>query len=213
MKPPVMLVNQTYETWPMMVKFSKILNLQPVMAFVLRFKLPEKDDELWRSIRSWDVELLMSYRANRTERNLATWNLSAFWKSKEIETNSQSKLLNVILDENKILRVGVRLRNFKQPFETKHQIILSKNQHVTTILIRELHQDNVYVLQMQTLRGKSVYEWPSKTPSGHLSRFDVRQRWLRRASHTEAKLAHNHKGIHCNLCLYVNQGWSVLILN
>jgi hypothetical protein len=51
-----------------------------------------------------------------------------------------------------------RLRNSKQSFETKHQIILSKNQHVTTILIRELHQDNVHVLQMQTLRGKSVYE-------------------------------------------------------
>jgi hypothetical protein len=36
MKPPVTFFNLIYETWPMMAKFSKILKLQPVMAFVLR---------------------------------------------------------------------------------------------------------------------------------------------------------------------------------
>jgi hypothetical protein len=55
----------------------------------------------------------------------------------------KSKLykLNIFLDNDGVLRVGGRLKQSDLPFEVKHQIILPRG-HVSTILVRDIHQDN-----------------------------------------------------------------------
>ena len=56
-----------------------------------------------------------------------------------VHKSSSLSSLNPFLDEHGILRVGGRLKNSVGNFEEKMPIILPKNHHISTLLVREFH--------------------------------------------------------------------------
>ena len=55
------------------------------------------------------------------------------------DSNPISKLAP-ILDDDGIIRVGGRLKNTQISFDKRHPILLPKDQHVTTLIIRHCHE-------------------------------------------------------------------------
>lgn len=66
------------------------------------------------------------------------------WKilSNNKQLTTASKLLNLtpFVDHNKLLRVGGRLQQSSLHYDAKHQILLPKSHHVTTIIVNYYHQ-------------------------------------------------------------------------
>jgi len=54
--------------------------------------------------------------------------------------NSSILSLDPELSSDGLLKVGGRLRNANIPEQAKHQVILPKNHHISTLLIRHTHQ-------------------------------------------------------------------------
>ncbi|GFT52338.1 integrase catalytic domain-containing protein [Trichonephila clavipes] len=72
----------------------------------------------------------------------------------ELETSIKSKLqsLNVSLDSEEILRVGGRLRIQKTlKFEQRHSMLIPKEHHFTSLVIRHFHGVNFHAGQEQVL--------------------------------------------------------------
>lgn len=71
-----------------------------------------------------------------------------FWKEiaalssspvSKIKRDSKLTKLDPICQDG-LLRVGGRLRNSAMPEERKHPIILAKDQHIATLILRHIHQ-------------------------------------------------------------------------
>jgi len=59
--------------------------------------------------------------------------------SKEVKRKSSLYRLDPVLD-NELIRVGGRLGKAAMPIESKHPIILSKNQHISHLLLRHIYE-------------------------------------------------------------------------
>jgi hypothetical protein len=59
--------------------------------------------------------------------------------------------------------VGGRLKNSKEAFDTKHQIVLPKHHHVTKVLVRSIHEQHGHVGQEALLALVRQSYWPVGT--------------------------------------------------
>ncbi len=74
--------------------------------------------------------------------------------SNGIKKDSSLYRLDPVLD-GELLRVGGRLRKASMPIEFKHPIILSKNHHISQLLLRNIHEQlghsgRNHVIQVKT---------------------------------------------------------------
>ncbi|XP_076660830.1 uncharacterized protein LOC143364282, partial [Halictus rubicundus] len=78
------------------------------------------------------------------------------------ELPSKSKLLclSPFLDEKGILRVGGRLQNSKFSYQTKHPILLPKNNSVTNLIIHNAHIEHHHSGLTSTLYNVRQQYWP-----------------------------------------------------
>ena len=60
-------------------------------------------------------------------------------KNPALKRTSCLRKLDPFLDEQGLLRVGGRLKNATTPYEVKHPILIPKNDHITSLLIRHYH--------------------------------------------------------------------------
>ncbi|GFT59565.1 DUF1758 domain-containing protein [Trichonephila clavipes] len=92
--------------------------------------------------------------------------IDALKKGKGVSKTSKLRALDPFLDENSLLRVGVRLSNADLPFEAKHQIIIPSKHKFTKLLFENMHkkffhigaQGLVYQIRMQfwPINGKGI---------------------------------------------------------
>jgi hypothetical protein len=162
MKQVTALVIQQSESWSAITKFSEFLKLQRVMAYVWRFidncksVNPKRSQALTVSEMSSSLSCIIRI----VQREAFHSEITDIQEGKQIDKKSLIKPLNVFLDDQQLLRVGGRLQNSRQPFETKHQIVLPKNHHITLILIRGLHQQNGHAGQQALLAIVRQQYWP-----------------------------------------------------
>jgi hypothetical protein len=64
--------------------------------------------------------------------------------NKQVPPKSKLKQLNPFIAEDGLLRVGGRIQQSSVPNEMKHPIILPHNSHLTTLIIRQCHLDNLH---------------------------------------------------------------------
>ncbi|XP_032416535.1 uncharacterized protein LOC116718567 isoform X10 [Xiphophorus hellerii] len=64
--------------------------------------------------------------------------ISALRANKTVSKDSQLYRLDPVIDDG-VLRVGGRLKRAAMPFEIKHPVILCKNMHVATLILRYIH--------------------------------------------------------------------------
>ena len=60
-------------------------------------------------------------------------------RNKIVKLSSNLHKLDPFVDEEGLLRVGGRLKSSTSPYEVKHPLIVPKNSHVTSLLVRQFH--------------------------------------------------------------------------
>jgi len=60
-------------------------------------------------------------------------------RSKIVKLSSNLYKLDPFLDEEGLLKVCGRLKSSTFPYEVKHPLIVPKNSHVTSLLVRQFH--------------------------------------------------------------------------
>lgn len=120
-------------------KFSDINKLQKTIAYLYRFinnslkRNVIKD--LFLSPEELDSALTLIIRAE--QKRFFAEEISLIRNNKNIKTGLAS--LHPFIDAYGLLRVGGRLQNARITQEKMHPIILPKNSHVTTLIIRKEH--------------------------------------------------------------------------
>lgn len=147
-------------------KFSLLGRLKRTIVYCLRFihnskvnstrkvsKLngPLQSNELERSKR---VILAIAQNEKFSEEIAAL--------SHQIEMASKSKILSLrpFLDENNLLRVGGCLQGSQLDYQQKHPIIISKNHHLTYLIIRKAHLKNLHAGAQTLLAIIRTQYWP-----------------------------------------------------
>lgn len=77
---------------------------------------------------------------------------------------SQIRNLDPFLDDG-ILRVGGRLHQSSIPAEMKHTVILPKDHRVSTIILRQIHQELMHSGRKHMLAKLRENYWISHAPS------------------------------------------------
>ncbi|XP_055848408.1 uncharacterized protein LOC129913631 [Episyrphus balteatus] len=72
-------------------------------------------------------------------------------KNEPIAMKSKLLMLNPIIDDTGLLRVGGRLQNSSLPYEERHPIILPHNGHFTKLIIEDAHMQCLHGGNSQTL--------------------------------------------------------------
>jgi Pao retrotransposon peptidase/Family of unknown function (DUF5641)/Protein of unknown function (DUF1759)/Putative peptidase (DUF1758)/Integrase zinc binding domain len=163
MKPITALTVHHKDSLPVLTKFSSFSKLQRVIAYVLRFidnckgEHNKRRQQSQTAMELWSSLMCIVHIVQREEFGLE---ILAIQKKTPLDRKSKLYDLNVFIDNQQILRVGGRLRNSAQSFETKHQIVLPKQHYVTKLLIRSLHEDNGHIGQQALLAVVRQTYWP-----------------------------------------------------
>ena len=159
------------EEKPWFHKYSSLSKLLGIAACVLRYchNLKKKSVKIHGPISVLEREAAMLRLIKMVQQNHFSKDITALSpeedeaKEKEspkvIQLPKGSKLanLNPFLDEQKLVRVGGRLRNSDLPEERKFPILLPHDAFLTKLLVRDVHQRECHAgptLLLATLRQK-----------------------------------------------------------
>ncbi|XP_046654957.1 uncharacterized protein LOC124348728 [Daphnia pulicaria] len=81
---------------------------------------------------------------------------------KQLKKTSRLVKLTPFIDKNKILRVGGRLENATELYESRHPIVLDPDHHLSILLITEAHVQTAHAGVERTLVEVRVKYWPLK---------------------------------------------------
>lgn len=80
-------------------------------------------------------------------------------KGKHLPSSSKLLSLQPFLCKDGLIRVGGRLRQAKISFNIKHQILLPRNHHITTIIVWSIHQNHFHLGPSSTLNCLQQEYW------------------------------------------------------
>ncbi|XP_063901218.1 uncharacterized protein LOC135120827 [Zophobas morio] len=146
----------------LLTRFSTFSKLIRVTAFILRFinkalnKTPKFNghlscEELQRA-HDCVIKLLQAEAFSEEIHNLKN--------HRQLLHNNKICNLNPFLDHKGLLRVGGRLKNSNLDVEQKHQLLLPKGHHVTRLIIKNYHEDNLHSGCLATLSAIRQKYWP-----------------------------------------------------
>ena len=144
-------------------RYSHLRTLKHLVAYCLRFiynsKTKNETERLGGPLLSEEIDTSMNTILKITQNLSFSKEMSALTHGESIDKKSSLLCLNPFLDQG-IIRVGGRLENANIPTHQKHPIVLSRNHHVTTIIIREEHLKLKHASTQATLYGVREHYWP-----------------------------------------------------
>ena len=121
------------------VKFEEWKELCSLLAYTKRFRnnCKENSKKLKEFLTADEVKNAKIAVINHIQQSIFHAELNSLKEKKPI-TNSKIKELNPFIDERVTLRVGGRLKHAKIPHDSKHQIILPSNHHISELIVRSI---------------------------------------------------------------------------
>lgn len=143
-------------------RFSKFLKMTRIIAYCIRFF----NNCNSHRIKITDSNLTVKELAFASQTIITCIQLDSF--SKEISLLKSNKPLlkgdiknlNPFIDKAGVLRVGGRIENAYVSFEQKHPILLPKNHHVVTLIIRHEHERLGHAGAQSVLCNLRLKYWP-----------------------------------------------------
>ncbi|XP_057329854.1 uncharacterized protein LOC130670463 [Microplitis mediator] len=177
-------LQQTSDTWPTL-DLPKINTPIPELKRVLCFHATPRDTELWNKFSSMtrlESIVALCMRMKIDNKNKGIIRLEEIHNARKIifklaqsiafaeeihriqrkmPLSSHSKLLtlNPFIDKEGLLRVGGRLQNSSLDYSEKHQIILPKSHHITSLIIRREHLELLHMGAQGTLYNLRRRYW------------------------------------------------------
>lgn len=150
------------ETNPLLHQFSTFHKLVRVMAYILRWKYLVVDQPLCP--RPYLTASELSNATTKilllTQQETFSEELRLLSKGLPLHRNSRLLPLSPYLDKDGLIRVGGRLSNANLEENKKHPIILPSKHHVTKLIIRQFHYQNLHVGTRTLLYLIREHYWP-----------------------------------------------------
>lgn len=146
----------------LLTKFSSFRKLINVTALILRFchNIKNKNNKIIGQVNCSElnkghdkiIQLLQNETFAKDIHDLKNHN--------EVGSHSKIRSLNPFIDELGIVRVGGRLKNSQLNYNQKHQILIPKNHHITKLIIKQVHVENLHSGCQTTLYAIRNKYWP-----------------------------------------------------
>jgi hypothetical protein len=156
--------------WDLLSKFSEFNKLCRILAWILRFKnntvakLTKKQDGIHHGCLSC-VELNDARKIiiRLVQESAFPDEINALKSNKSLKSNSKLLTLNAYIDKDGIICVGGRLNKNSLIRETqKHPYVIPKDHHVTQLIIRHYHNQNLHSGAQATLAAIRQQFWVFK---------------------------------------------------
>jgi hypothetical protein len=153
--------------WDLLSKFSEFNKLCRILAWILRFKhntvakLTKKQDGIHHGCLSC-VELNDARKIiiRLVQESAFPDEINALKSNKSLKSNSKLLTLNAYIDKDGIICVGGRLNKNSLIRETqKHPYVIPKDHHVTQLIIRHYHNQNLHSGAQATLAAIRQQFW------------------------------------------------------
>lgn len=161
-KPPTTAITATAEPSFMFVsKYSSYNKMLRITAYCRRFIL-----HCQRNSRP-STTIITSEEMTGAEMTLIRLvqqqTFAAEWKqlqqSMPVSSKSRIRWFHPFLSSDQLIRIGGRLKQTQQPFETKHQILLPSTHSISTLLIRSLHETHLHAAPQLLLNILRLKYW------------------------------------------------------
>ncbi|XP_076660217.1 uncharacterized protein LOC143363535 [Halictus rubicundus] len=138
-------------------RFSCIKRLRRVIAYCLRFT---NRNRCIGPLSVEEIHLANERILTLIQQHSFSEEIHALKTGSELPSKSKLLCLSPFLDEKGILRVGGRLQNSKFSYQTKHPILLPKNNSVTNLIIHNAHIEHHHSGLTSTLYNVRQQYWP-----------------------------------------------------
>lgn len=119
--------------------------LKKDIAWLLRYKQYLRAKTSGQSLRSLNKTLSVSDLKKAEVAILKYVQKGSFTKETLSKKTSPLRKLNVILSDDGLMLVGGRLTNAPLEYGVKHPVVLPRNHHVTSLIVRHIHMESGHV--------------------------------------------------------------------
>lgn len=157
----VLLVTNA-DNWDLFEKFSSLIKLKRITAYLLRFKYNCNKLNIKRTgnLKVQELEFAFKRLIKLAQEHCFSSEREALLKCKNVNKNSSLKSLNPFLHED-LLCVGGRLSHSTHlTFQQKHPIILPARHKLTELIIRHYHYINLHAGTQALLSEIRLRFWP-----------------------------------------------------
>lgn len=151
----------------LLYKYSSIHKLKRVTAYCFRFieNIRKKTaDKKQDTLSVCELSSALQFWIKHVQQREFLTEINCCKNDDELPRGNRLIPLNLFLDDNKVLRVGGRLRNSKYlGFDMKHPILLPSKHHLTTLIIADIHDDTLHAGPQLMLNILRKNYWIPKT--------------------------------------------------
>ncbi|XP_071056102.1 uncharacterized protein [Onthophagus taurus] len=154
-------------------KFSSLIKLQRIVAFVFRFKNNCKGKlRLKGPLNADELRVALEYLVKCSQRETFPEELQLLESDKCLPKENRLTNLSAFLDENGIIRVGGRLSNSDYAFDKKFPIIISGKHTLTRLIFEAEHKFLFHAGPQQLLASIRERFWPigGRSIAKHIAR-------------------------------------------
>ncbi len=142
------LVHHVQLDTSLLTRYSSLLKLQRVTAYVFRFvqncKLKDKTERNIDPLTPTELRAALTVWVKIVQQQFFQEDILSLNKISHVKLTSNLRKLFPYLDSNGVLRVSGRLENSKLPENAKHQMILPSDSYLTVLIIRSIHYNNFH---------------------------------------------------------------------
>lgn len=120
-----------------LLKYSSFDKLKRIIAYCLRMKGNPRDQCKPMSLTPEELQGAELTISRMVQQDSFFQEYQALQQGKQLQSRSQLLTLNPFLDEDRVIRVGGRLRHADVPDSQKHSIVLPTKHHITEIILRQ----------------------------------------------------------------------------
>lgn len=149
--------HNTLEEKPIWERFSTMSRMKRVLAYCRRMLKQKETENKERYLKHDEMERVEEECIKYYQNLIYGKEVEELTKNGRVKKRSPLITLSPFLDEKGLIRVGGRLQNASLTNNTKHPIIIPKNQHITKLLVSEAHTKTLHggiQLMMTYLRSK-----------------------------------------------------------
>lgn len=139
---------ETHHVETMADRFSTLEKLTRVTVYCLRFiqkcKNHSRSYSELAGITSTELEKAMEIHCRQAQAAHFKSDILTLKKDNKLHSNSKLLQLNAFLDKNGVLRVGGRIEKSSLTYNEKHPIIIPKDSHLATLILRHAHSTTLH---------------------------------------------------------------------
>ncbi|XP_011697588.1 PREDICTED: uncharacterized protein LOC105455747 [Wasmannia auropunctata] len=144
-------------------KFSSLTRLKRVIAYCFRFKSNslKPANRVSGPLTVLELEQAMTTVIKISQTNEFSKELDSLVKGAKTDAKSRLSTLHPFLDSNGVIRVGGRLHHAPLEYTQKHPIVLPQKNHLTDLIIRDVHYRNLHAGPQAVLAILRNEFWPT----------------------------------------------------